>query len=137
MPSIRQYYFENINKVEASKNISKPQFLRLLCTSNGLENEANLFLHFDDEMKDLDRVNLILSRVLDGEMLEYLTNEAPFYGEYFYVNENVLIPRQETEELVDYFLKYVTKQFVIPTIADICTGSGCIAISLAKKYRIC
>ena len=134
MPSIREFYFENINKVEASKNISKPQFLRLLCTSNGLENEANLFLHFDDEMKDLDRVNLILSRVLEGEMLEYLTNEAPFYGEYFYVNENVLIPRQETEELVDYFLKYVSRQFVNPTIADICTGSGCIAISLAKKF---
>ena len=83
MPSIREFYFENINKVEASKNISKPQFLRLLCIFNNIDNEANLFLHFDDEIKDLDRVNFILSRVLDGEMLEYLTNEAPFYGEYF------------------------------------------------------
>ena len=134
MPSIREYYFENIDKVEASKNISKPQFLRLLCKSNNLDNEANLFLHFDNEMQNIDEVNLILEKVLDGKMLEYLTNEAPFYGEYFYVNENVLIPRQETEELVDYFLKYVKKGFVKPVIADICTGSGCIAISLARKY---
>ena len=69
-------------------------------------------------------------------MLEYLTNEAFFYGDYYYVNENVLIPRQETEELVDYFCKYVEKEYENPVIADICTGSGCIAVSVSKKLKL-
>lgn len=139
MPSIRQYYFKNINAIEASKNISKPQFLRLLCKSNLLEDEASLFIHFDDQMKGEEELNLILEKVFKGQMLEYLTNEAFFYGQYFYVNENVLIPRQETEELVDYFAKYYEKMGFNnekSIVADICTGSGCIAISIANKCSI-
>lgn len=139
MPSIRQYYFKHINSIEASKNISKPQFLRLLCVSNILDNEASLFVHFDDEMQNTQKVDLIIERVLKGEMLEYLTNEAFFVDNYFYVNENVLIPRQETEELVDYFCKYFKAyKFSNETakVADICTGSGCIAISIAKKCSL-
>ena len=139
MPSIRQYYFQNINTIEASKNISKPQFLRLLCKSNKLEDEASLFIHFDDEMQGEETLNLILSRVLKGEMLEYLTNEAFFCGEFLYVNENVLIPRQETEELVEYFSNYFGKlgfNSENSCVADICTGSGCIAVSIAKKCSL-
>ena len=139
MPSIRQYYFQNINKVEASKNISKPQFLHLLCVSNKLDSEASLFVHFDDEMLNEQKVDAILERVYKGEMLEYITNEAFFVDNYFYVNENVLIPRQETEELVEYFSKYFKKYgFNCETakVADICTGSGCIAISVSKKCSL-
>ena len=136
MPSIRQFYFENIHKVEASKNISKPQFLRLISLFNKLQDEKEIFLHFDDEMKGLEDINLILKDVFDGKMLEYLTNEAYFLGDYYYVNEKVLIPRQETEELVDYFCKFVNKNFEDPTIADICTGSGCIAVASAKRIQV-
>lgn len=139
MPSIRQYYFQNINTIEASKNISKPQFLRLLCKFNNFENEASLFVHFDDEIKGSEQIDNILNEVYKGKMLEYLTNEAFFLEEYFYVNENVLIPRQETEELVDYFVKYFNSfgfDNQNSIVADICTGSGCIAISLTKKLEL-
>lgn len=136
MPSIRQFYFENINKIEASENISKPQFLRLLSLANKLENDTSLFIHFDDEMIDVERVNLILQKVFKGEMLEYLTKEAFFLGDFYYVNENVLIPRQETEELVDYFSQYIKKIRPNPVVADVCTGSGCIAVSISKKCSI-
>lgn len=139
MPSIRQYYFQNINKVEASKNISKPQFLRLLCVFNNFENEASLFVHFDEQMKGSEQIDNILNNVFNGKMLEYLTNEAFFCEDYFYVNENVLIPRQETEELVDYFAKYFMSSGFDnknSIVADVCTGSGCIAISLAKKLNL-
>lgn len=66
--------------------------------------------------------------------VEYLVNTAEFKNHEFYVNQNTLIPRIETEQLVDLALKNIQTNFknkkkVI--IADLCTGSGCIGISLA------
>ncbi|MCC1484791.1 peptide chain release factor N(5)-glutamine methyltransferase [Winogradskyella immobilis] len=65
--------------------------------------------------------------------IQYIIGETEFYELKFKVNSNVLIPRPETEELVDWILK-TTKTINQPiTILDIGTGSGCIAISLAKN----
>ena len=63
--------------------------------------------------------------------IQYILGETEFYGLPFKVNEHVLIPRPETEELVEWVLKHteITKEI---SILDIGTGSGCIAISLAK-----
>ena len=69
--------------------------------------------------------------------VQYVLHEAWFAGMKLYVNENVLIPRPETEELVDMVIKYVLKEFASPnkeiTILDIGTGSGCIPIAIKKK----
>ena len=65
--------------------------------------------------------------------IQYILGETEFYGLNFKVNENVLIPRQETEELVDWILKSNTKKATL-NILDIGTGSGCIAIALAKYF---
>ncbi|RJO59439.1 peptide chain release factor N(5)-glutamine methyltransferase [Candidatus Parcubacteria bacterium] len=73
----------------------------------------------------------LLRRRLKGEPFAYLTGKKGFYGLEFKVNENVLIPRPETELLVDWVLKKFPRNSKI-TIADIGTGSGCIAITLAK-----
>lgn len=67
--------------------------------------------------------------------LEYLTGETEFMGLPFYVNEKVLIPRQDTECLVEEILPLVEGK----TVLDLCTGSGCIGISLAvlgKSHRV-
>ncbi len=69
-------------------------------------------------------------KLLAGTPLQYVTGEAYFYKESFYVNNDVLIPRPETEELVDIIIKENTSKHV--KILDIGTGSGCIAISLQK-----
>lgn len=71
--------------------------------------------------------NSVVSRLTNFEPVQYILGTAAFYGLDFTVDSNVLIPRPETEELVDRILKENTGPL---RIADICTGSGCIAISL-------
>lgn len=73
----------------------------------------------------------IIEELKSHKPLQYALGEATFYGLNFKVNENVLIPRPETEELVDWILQENTLQS--PTILDVGTGSGCIAISLKKN----
>ncbi len=75
-----------------------------------------------------------VQRLLAGEPIQYILGQAPFYGYTFTVNKHVLIPRPETEELVDLILKNSCKRKKI-NILDIGTGSGCIAITLAFKCR--
>ncbi|MBD8349169.1 peptide chain release factor N(5)-glutamine methyltransferase [Dysgonomonas sp. HGC4] len=83
--------------------------------------------------EELLKIDKIVERLQNFEPIQYILGETEFYGLPFVVNENVLIPRPETEELVELILKEnKTDQ---PRILDIGTGSGCIAISL-KKYLL-
>ncbi|MEX2350642.1 MAG: peptide chain release factor N(5)-glutamine methyltransferase [Flavobacteriaceae bacterium] len=65
--------------------------------------------------------------------IQYIIGETDFFGLTFQVNSSVLIPRPETEELVDWIIKDYSDIKEPPNILDIGTGSGCIAISLAKN----
>ncbi len=73
-----------------------------------------------------------IKRFKTGEPVQYITGKAFFYDNFFIVDKSVLIPRPETEHLVDLAIKYA-KNFQSPKIIDIGTGSGCIALSIAKK----
>lgn len=64
--------------------------------------------------------------------LQHITGEQEFMGYPFYVNEHVLIPRQDTEILVEEVIPYVKNKKVL----DMCTGSGCILISLSKESNL-
>lgn len=77
----------------------------------------------------------IIDRLNTHEPIQYILGETEFYGRRFLVNDSVLIPRPETEELVKYVVdKTLRTQNSKPrTLLDIGTGSGCIAISLAKE----
>lgn len=83
----------------------------------------------EEQVAETDRV---IRGLQTGRPLQYLLNEAWFYGMSFYVDDRVLIPRPETEELVDLILKEhpaVTRPH--QKVLDIGTGSGCIPVSLA------
>jgi release factor glutamine methyltransferase len=80
-----------------------------------------------------ERLNHALSLLKTGEPMQYVLGVTEFYGLPFYVNPSVLIPRPETEELVEWALASVNDQSAAGRIIDIGTGSGCIAISLKKN----
>lgn len=87
-----------------------------------------------DEIEDiskLDTLNEYVKKRLDHMPIQYILNKAYFCGLPFYVNENVLIPRFDTEVLVEEVLK-LSKKDKSKRILDICTGSGAIAIALKK-----
>ncbi|GIZ08751.1 release factor glutamine methyltransferase [Flavobacterium sp. UMI-01] len=77
--------------------------------------------------------NDILQKLQQEIPIQYLLGTTSFYGLEFEVNSNVLIPRPETEELVDWIVSKNQKTAHKIKILDIGTGSGCIAITLAKK----
>lgn len=76
---------------------------------------------------------IILDDLKKEKPIQYIFNEAHFFGYDFFVNEHTLIPRPETEELVDLIIK--NHQNKTLKFLDIGTGSGCIAISLAKNLE--
>ncbi len=79
----------------------------------------------------LNTLEGIVGRLLVHEPIQYILGYADFYGRRFAVNPSVLIPRQETEELVNTIIKSNTLE--CPAILDIGTGSGCIAVTLALE----
>jgi release factor glutamine methyltransferase len=89
--------------------------------------------NFELSDAEVEKWNAILLDLLKEKPIQYITGEAWFYGLRFEVNENTLIPRPETEELVEFILKE-TSNFQLPAsslnILDIGTGTGCIPILL-------
>jgi release factor glutamine methyltransferase len=92
----------------------------------------NLELHFS--LEEILIWDAILEKLQLEIPIQYILGTTHFYGLEFNVNENVLIPRPETEELVEWIISSVNMpKFTNLKILDIGTGSGCIAISLAKN----
>lgn len=88
---------------------------------------------------ELDTIQQGIEKRLSGLPVAYITKHKEFFGYDFYVDQNVLIPKPDTELLVEQALLAVDKAFVTAPekkadykIADVCTGSGCIAISVLK-----
>ena len=77
----------------------------------------------------------LLERRLSGEPLAYIVGTREFYGLELEVNEHVLIPRQETELLVDIVLEYLPSFGPIPNVVDVGTGSGAVALAIAANYE--
>lgn len=128
MSTIREAYFEAL-KLGAPKEIATFALQEI----NGFDH-LELTKHFDDEIKNYPFFKESIKRYLDGEMIEYIFNKSYFLSTPFYVDKNVLIPRQETEQLVLETKKLIDEFFKDQkiTIADVCSGSGIIGLSLKK-----
>ncbi|QRY60142.1 protein-(glutamine-N5) methyltransferase, release factor-specific [Sphingobacterium siyangense] len=113
----------------------KAIFLVVVAEKFGL-NRINYQLRKTDIVNEKDKAEVlsILQDLKKHRPIQYILNRADFYGEVFQVNESVLIPRQETEELVDLIIKN-HKSSENLKIIDIGTGSGCIPITLSKHLN--
>jgi len=131
----------------------RDQFIQTLSPIHGEDEAESFFYLILEEKQQLKRIDLALQPDLvfsDDEILvwntfleqlkleipvQYLLGKTNFYGLDFEVNENVLIPRSETEELVEWIIESqkLKGESQKLRILDIGTGSGCIAISLAKN----
>lgn len=77
-----------------------------------------------------------IERYKNGEPVQYIIGDVNFYGNTIKVNKDVLIPRYETEELVEKTIKKIKNKFNKKIdVLDLCTGSGCIAITIKKEIN--
>ena len=95
--------------------------------------EVSMALDTIVSAKNITAFEKAMLRLKKQEPIQYILGTTEFYGLTFKVNEHTLIPRPETEELVDWVLSNLHDQDRVLDILDIGTGSGCIAISLAKN----
>ena len=96
--------------------------------------KIDLYLQFEKIVKPKELITLrsLAKRRINREPIQYITRSSEFYGRKFIVDQNVLIPRPETEILIDVSVEILSKKNS-PTIIDIGTGSGCIGITLALE----
>ncbi len=108
--------------------------LHILGRRDPERNRAWLLTHANDPTSRDARTefDVLLRRRLTGEPIQYITGETEFYGLPFCVTPEVLIPRPETEHLVEKALELAAK-YAEPRIVDVGTGSGIIAVALAHK----
>ena len=110
----------------------------LIAHEMGYPEPIDTLFHRADEFTAISQFELDFPRLLKGEPVEYIIQECKFLDHKLYVDERVLIPRMETQELVatiteeidDY---YDPRNFLV--VADIGTGSGCIAVALKSIFK--
>ena len=123
----------HINKLK--NNFSNPELeLRILLKKSSLNKKDIIFSNFK-----IDDINIIefekaFKRRMKREPISKIFNEKSFWKYDFFVNEDVLDPRPETELIIEKVLELYTDKYKPLNILDMFTGSGCLAISLAKEY---
>jgi len=121
--------------------ILSPHILRasreaqLLLMADLNKDELWLMAHKEDIIEDTQRLFKWTHRRIKQEPLEYIINSVSFYSETFFVQKGVLIPRPETELLIDEVIKNVADKETCMTFVEVGVGSGIISIILAKHFR--
>ena len=125
----------NLKKLKDNK-IPNPEIdLRILLNySRCCENEI-ILSNFKTEQIDIKKFNILLNRRILREPISKIINMKSFWKDEFYVNQFVLDPRPETEGIIDETIKIFKDNKTHFNILDIGTGSGAIAISLAREFE--
>ena len=110
-------------------------FTRLLLEKVAGWTLTDILTHDDLELSDEQTlfIHQAVERLKEHEPIQYILGETEFCGMRLWIDNRVLIPRPETAELIDWIVE--TVHHPAPAILDIGTGSGCIAIALANKFR--
>ena len=110
--------------------------VQLLCMAHLDVDELYLMMHADKEiaLESQHYLQSATERLKKRVPLEYITNRVSFYSEEFYIDEGALIPRPETEHLLDKIFKRVEKDAEV-NFVEVGVGSGIISIMLAKEYK--
>jgi len=133
MQTAYQFYLEKLQTIynlEEAKAIANNVFEEVMLVKPHQIKILNIDLSEEEETNLMD----ILDRLLTHEPIQYILGYAWFYGNKFSVTPDVLIPRSETEELVELVIEKIKENYINDStnfqLIDIGTGSGCIAISL-------
>lgn len=99
--------------------------------------KVDVYLNQNEKLDQISESIMIkaLHELTNNKPLQYITSETEFYGLKFNLSESVLIPRPETEELVEWIIKDHVKKEGEFKILDLGTGSGCISVSLARFLK--
>ena len=121
-----------------NKNIEDASMKVKMILSDTLNKEKEYLLVHDQDELDEDILKVFderLNKLISGKPIQYILNKQDFMGLHFYVDENVLIPQPDTENLVEEVIK-ISKTLKMCKeqlkVLDMCTGSGAIAVSLSK-----
>ena len=127
----KTHFFDSLKNIQDEQEIESFFFILTEYLHNIKRVDVALNPNFELAEDDVEKWNAILAELQLEKPIQYITGEAWFYGLRFKVNENTLIPRPETEELVEWILNSPNIHHPSPiNILDIGTGTGCIPISL-------
>ena len=131
--TIKQALIKGVTVLKLEK-ISTPKLKARLLLQYVLKKPRQYLIVYDNQKltdKEEQEYLKYIELLTQGEPIEHITHQKEFMKLNFYVDENVLIPRQDTEVLVEEVMK-IAKKIGAKKILDLCTGSGAIAVSLAK-----
>jgi release factor glutamine methyltransferase len=138
MAIVGEFFSELKNKLGQNYELDEAEKVAILLFEDVLNyGRLEIFLNEKRELSksQQEKLEKLLSELLLGKPVQYVLGYAWFYGMKLLVNENVLIPRQETEELVRWIIGDIKTSGETPkVIIDYCTGSGCIALALKKEF---
>ncbi len=118
------------------KNINNPELdLRILLKYASKKNNEIILSNLNEDNINIVKFKSYLQKRINRQPIAKIINNKPFWKNDFYVNNFVLDPRPETELIIEEVLNIYTNKNLKLKILDIGTGSGCIAISLAKEFK--
>ena len=134
--ALKTHFFDSLKNIQDEQEIESFFFILTEYLHNLKRVDLALNPNFELSDAEVEKWNTILADLQQEKPIQYITGEAWFYGLRFEVNENTLIPRPDTETLVETVLNLAKNRFNLAhslRLLDLGTGSGCIAISLAAE----